>query len=67
MSAIATTGRRDGRAHLVIYATAEAIHDDPLRAELTAGVYSALGGWERPDERQRTVPRVTPESVVFHS
>ncbi len=65
----------DGRAHLVVYGTAEAIDADPLRAELTADVFAALGGGERPDptsivplldEQQRTVLRIVPERTLFH-
>ncbi|MFZ6005422.1 MAG: TIGR03618 family F420-dependent PPOX class oxidoreductase [Actinomycetota bacterium] len=65
----------DGRVHLVIAGTAEAITDDPLRAELTADVFAALFGGERPDpaaltemldQQQRTVLRITPASVHFH-
>ena len=66
----------DGRAHLVVYGTAEGIDADPERAELTADVFAALSGAERPapatlppllDEQQRTVLRITPEKVVFHT
>lgn len=65
----------DGRAHLVVYGTAERIDADPLRAELTADVFAALGGGERPDpasiiplldEQQRTVLRIVPERILFH-
>lgn len=65
----------DGRAHLVVYGTAEAIDADPLRAELSADVFAALGGGERPDptsivplldEQQRTVLRIVPERTLFH-
>jgi PPOX class probable F420-dependent enzyme len=65
----------DGRVHLVIDGTVELIEDDPLRAELTADVFAALSGTERPDpatltdlldEQQRTVLRLTPTSVRFH-
>jgi PPOX class probable F420-dependent enzyme len=64
----------DGRAHLVIYGTAEAIDTDPQRAELSADVFAALGGTDRPDpssliatldEQQRTVLRVTPTKTLF--
>ena len=66
----------DGRAHLVIYGTAETISSDPERAELTADVFARLGGIDRPDpvaliptldEQERTIIRVTPEKVVFVS
>ncbi|MEZ5140011.1 MAG: TIGR03618 family F420-dependent PPOX class oxidoreductase [Acidimicrobiales bacterium] len=65
----------DGRAHLVVYGTAECIDADPLRAELTADVFAALGGGDRPDpstivsmldEQQRTVLRITPDQIQFH-
>jgi PPOX class probable F420-dependent enzyme len=65
----------DGRAHLVIYGTAETIDADPLRAELTADVFAALGGGgDRPDpadivdtlnEQQRTVIRITPTKALY--
>ena len=65
----------DGRAHLVIYGTAETIDADPLRAELTADVFAALSGTgERPDptaiidslnEQQRTVIRITPTKTMY--
>jgi PPOX class probable F420-dependent enzyme len=65
----------DGRAHLVLNGTAECIDADPRRAELTADVFAALGGGERPDpdslrgvldEQQRTVLLVTAEGAHFH-
>jgi len=65
----------DGRTHLVIYGTAETIDADPERAELTADVFAALSGQNRPDpatlgelldQQQRTVLRITPEKVLFH-
>lgn len=65
----------DGRAHLVVYGTAECIDADPQRAELTADVFAALGGGDRPDpssiiplldEQQRTVLRISPDRVLFH-
>ena len=64
----------DGRAHLVVYGTAETFADDPERAELTADVFAAMGGNDRPDpatlvpildEQQRTVLRITAESAFF--
>ena len=64
----------DGRAHLVVYGTAETIADDPLRAELTARVFATLSGGDAPDpesivpmldEQQRTVIRITPGKTVF--
>jgi PPOX class probable F420-dependent enzyme len=65
----------DGRAHMVVYGTAEAIDADPARAELTADVFGALSGGTRPDpstlgdlldQQQRTILRITPDKVVFH-
>jgi PPOX class probable F420-dependent enzyme len=65
----------DGRAHLVVYGTAETIDADPRRAELTADVFAALGGnGDRPDpadivdslnEQQRTVIRITPTKAMY--
>lgn len=66
----------DGRVHLVVYGDAETIDADPLRAELTADVFAALSGGERPDpgsivgildEQQRTVLRITPTKVLFQA
>jgi hypothetical protein len=65
-----------GRDNLIIYGSAEAIAEDPLRAELTADVVAKLRGVDRPDpksliefldEQKRTVLRVTPDKTVFHS
>ena len=65
----------DGRAHLAIAGTAEAIDADPERAELTADVFARLAGTDRPDpaslvatldEQQRTVIRITPAKAHFH-
>lgn len=65
----------DGRAHLVVYGTAEAIDTDPDRAELTADVFAALSGRPRAepatlvpflDEQRRTVLRITPRRTLFH-
>lgn len=66
----------DGRVHLVVYGTAEAIDTEPERASLTADVFARLSnGGPRPDpsalvpmldEQQRTVLRVTPTKVTFH-
>lgn len=65
----------DGRVHLVVAGPVELITEDPDRAELTADVFAALSGADRPDpaaivpmldEQQRTVMRITPESVHFH-
>lgn len=65
----------DGRVHLVVYGRAETIDADPERAELSADVFAALHGGERPDptslaetldEQERTILRIVPEKVVFH-
>lgn len=65
----------DGREHLVVYGTAEAIDADPLRAELTADVFAALSGTDRPDpssivpmldEQRRTILRITPDQATRH-
>ncbi len=65
----------DGRVHLVVYGTAEAIQSDPERASLTALVFARLSGAEPPDpasivgildEQRRTVLRITPEAACFH-
>ena len=65
----------DGRVHLVVDGTVELIEDDPIRAELTADVFVAMFGGERPDpasmvetldEQHRTVLRLTPRSVRYH-
>lgn len=65
----------DGRVHLVVDGTVEAIDADPERAELTADVFAALFGGDRPDpgtlgpsldEQQRTVLRLTPTAIRFH-
>lgn len=65
----------DGRVHLLVYGTAETIDEDPARADLTADVFAAFSGGERPDpesivdtldEQERTVLRITPEKVLFH-
>jgi hypothetical protein len=64
----------DGRAHLVIYGTAETIDADALRAELTAEVFRRISDRDRPDptglvstldEAQRTVLRIIPEKVLL--
>ena len=65
----------DGRVHLVLAGPVECMVDDPDRAELTADVFAALSGQERPDpsaiasmldDQQRTVVRLTPETTHFH-
>ena len=65
----------DGRAHIVVYGSAETIDADPLRAELTAHVFAVLSGNPPPDpsaiipmldEQQRIVLRITPDKTVFH-
>jgi PPOX class probable F420-dependent enzyme len=65
----------DGREHLVVYGTAEAIDTDPARAELTAAVFGRMVGGEPPewtslveslDEQQRTVLRITPTKTLLH-
>jgi hypothetical protein len=65
----------DGRVHVVVYGTAEAITADPDRAELTADLLAAVRGSDRPepfaivgwlDEQQRTVLRITPQKVLTH-
>ncbi|MDH3706276.1 MAG: TIGR03618 family F420-dependent PPOX class oxidoreductase [Acidimicrobiia bacterium] len=63
----------DGRAHLVVYGTAETIDADPVRAQLTAKLFGLLAG-EEPDpdsivpmldEQERTVLRITPDKILF--
>jgi PPOX class probable F420-dependent enzyme len=65
----------DGHAQLVVYGTAEAIQDDPLRTDLTAKIWAAMTGEaiEDPatlvptlDEQQRTVLRITADRVLFN-
>lgn len=65
----------DGREHLVLYGTVECIDADPRRAELTADVFAALMGSERPDpasltpmldEQQRTVLLLTIDTALLH-
>jgi len=65
----------DGRVHLVLSGTAEAIVRDPERAELTADVFARLSGGTRPDpaslvevldQQERTVLRITPASRLLH-
>jgi PPOX class probable F420-dependent enzyme len=64
----------DGRTHLVIYGTAEAIDTDPERAELSADMFARIANTDRPDptsliptldEQQRTAIRITPDKVLF--
>ena len=65
----------DGRRHVVVYGTAEAIDTDPERAELSADVLAAVRGTERPvpstivdwlDENRQVVLRITPEKALMH-
>jgi PPOX class probable F420-dependent enzyme len=65
----------DGRVHVVIYGVAEAIDQDPDRAELSADVLAVVRGPDRPDptsivpwldENQRTILRITPQKVLIH-
>jgi PPOX class probable F420-dependent enzyme len=65
----------DGRRHVVVYGTAEAIDTDPERAELSADVLAAVRGTERPvpstivdwlDENRQVVLRITPEKALIH-
>jgi PPOX class probable F420-dependent enzyme len=65
----------DDRTHVVIYGLAEAIENDPMRAELTADVLEVVRGEGRPDpdslaawldENQRTILRITPQKVLLH-
>jgi PPOX class probable F420-dependent enzyme len=64
----------EGRAHLVIYGQAEAISEDPERANLTADVFAALTGSDRPDPAsilpllnadRRVILRIHPSHTVF--
>jgi PPOX class probable F420-dependent enzyme len=66
----------DGRAHLVINGPAEAIDQDPARAELTAAVFGLLADSEPPDpgsivelldQQRRSILRVTPTRTLFHT
>jgi PPOX class probable F420-dependent enzyme len=65
----------DGREHLVVYGTAEAIDADPERAALTAAVFGRMTGSEPPDpstmtgaldEQRRTILRITPTKTLLH-
>lgn len=65
----------DGRVHLVVAGPVEGIIADPERAELTADVFAALSGQERPDpdaivalldDQHRVVLRLAPETTHFH-
>ena len=65
----------DGRRHVVVYGTAEAIDADPERAEFSADVLAAVRGVERPepasivgwlDDNQQVVLRITPEKALIH-
>jgi PPOX class probable F420-dependent enzyme len=65
----------DGRVHVVVYGTGEAIEHDPERAELTADVLAVVRRSDRPDPssitdwldaNQRTIVRITPQKVLMH-
>lgn len=65
----------DGRVHVVVYGTAEAIAADPERAGLTADFLAAVRGPDRPDpssivgwldEQQRVVLRIVPQKALMH-
>jgi PPOX class probable F420-dependent enzyme len=65
----------DGRTHVVVYGTAEAIDTDPERAELSADVLAVVRGVDRPEpstivgwlkENQQVVLRITPEKALIH-
>jgi PPOX class probable F420-dependent enzyme len=65
----------DGRTHLVVYGTAEAIDQNPERAALTALVFGHLTDSDPPDpttiiglldEQRRTVLRITPTNTTLH-
>lgn len=65
----------DGRTALIVYGTAECIDQDPLRAELSADVFAALSGMDRPDpssliptldEQRRSVLRITPTKAILN-
>jgi PPOX class probable F420-dependent enzyme len=65
----------DGRTHVVVYGTAEAIDTDPERAELSAEVLAVVRGIERPEpstlvgwlnENRQVVLRIKPEKALMH-
>jgi len=65
----------DDRKQCVVYGTAAGIDADPERATLTALVFERLSGTPAPtgeafqkllDDQQRTILRVTPESVTLN-
>ena len=65
----------DGRRHVVVYGTAEAIDTDPERADLGADVLAVVRGDERPepstivdwlDANQQVVLRITPAKALMH-
>jgi PPOX class probable F420-dependent enzyme len=62
----------EGRKQLVIYGRAEAVDQDPARADLTARVFSRMTGKQveanegfidAMNQQKRTVLRITPESA----
>ncbi len=65
----------DGRQHLVVYGTAEAIVADPERAELTVAVFSRMSGnpltveslAEMMEQQQRIILRITPTKTTFQA
>jgi len=64
----------DGRVNLVIYGVAETIDEDPLRAELSAVLFTIMSGKEVDpesivpvlDEQRRTIIRITPARSFYH-
>lgn len=65
----------DDRVHFVAAGPVEHITDDPVRAQLTADVFAALSGQDRPDpaslvpmldDQRRTVLRLTVHTTHFH-
>jgi len=64
----------DDTTHLVVYGEAEGIDADPLRAELTAEIFSVVLGQERADPKSlvgmldkqgRVVVRITPSKTLL--
>ena len=65
----------DGRRYVVVYGTAEAVDEDPERAELSADVLAAVRGTDRPDPAsivewldadERRILRITPHKALDH-